>query len=148
MVSFDWLIGIKSAITCIFIGWFLPRWQGRIALLLECRTGENLQGKGNVEGQCVTRLSCCSIVACVASGLQATQSQHNTSLKKIWDSAELITPNQFLVIIGLFLERWINGVVSEEAAVLNGCGGVGGGVGKREVGKRVGWGVVHNNLVW
>ena len=34
--------------------------------------------------------------------------------------------------------------------MLNGCGGVGGGGGgggKREVGKRVGWGVVHNNLV-
>ena len=34
--------------------------------------------------------------------------------------------------------------------MLNGCGGVGEGGGeggKREVGKRVGWGVVHNNLV-
>ena len=33
--------------------------------------------------------------------------------------------------------------------MLNGCGSVGGGGGggKREVGKRVGWGVVHNNLV-
>ena len=32
--------------------------------------------------------------------------------------------------------------------MLNGCGGVGGGGGgKREVGKRVGWGVFHNNLV-
>ena len=32
--------------------------------------------------------------------------------------------------------------------MLNGYGGVGGGGGgKREVGKRVGWGVVHNNLV-
>lgn len=33
--------------------------------------------------------------------------------------------------------------------MLNGCSGVGGGGGggKREVGKRVGWGVVHNNLV-
>ena len=33
--------------------------------------------------------------------------------------------------------------------MLNGCGGVGGGGGggTREVGKRVGWGVVHNNLV-
>ena len=31
--------------------------------------------------------------------------------------------------------------------MLNGCGGGGGGGEKREVGKRVGWGVVHNNLV-
>ena len=32
--------------------------------------------------------------------------------------------------------------------MLNGCGGGGGGGGgKREVGKKVGWGVVHNNLV-